>query len=356
MAQDFENPLDVDEDNVYEVEVSVTDEGGNAGVITINVTVIDEIENELVRAIDDPDVETEQDVSVIALIYENDFNIPSEGTLITTNPENGAVTINDNNTPNNPSDDIVTYTPNNGFVGEDTFEYTVCVASDAQNCSTATVTITIALPLQENSNPIAVDDAQEIPNGENVTIDVLENDTDLDNDILTVIEINEEPISLVDSVTLDDGTEISLNNDGTLNINTPLLESQGSIVFNYTVSDGNGGEDDAVVTISVVVEEDESGDLVFYNAVSPEKGFVIENIDTLRSNNLRIYNRWGVLVFEQENYSNDEEDLFKGISAGRVTIAQKNELPVGTYFYVFDYVKSTGESNSKVGHLYLNRI
>ncbi|WP_452219755.1 Ig-like domain-containing protein, partial [Lacinutrix salivirga] len=65
---------------------------------------------------------------------------------ITTPPTNGTVVITDpNNTPNDPSDDVVTYTPNPGYNGTDTFEYTVCDnATPTPNCDTAEVEVSIA--------------------------------------------------------------------------------------------------------------------------------------------------------------------------------------------------------------------
>ncbi len=59
-------------------------------------------------------------------------------------PSNGTVVVNDGGTPDDISDDTITYTPNDGFNGTDTFEYTVCDAMD--NCDTATITVTVGTP------------------------------------------------------------------------------------------------------------------------------------------------------------------------------------------------------------------
>ncbi|WP_234017271.1 Ig-like domain-containing protein [Nostoc sp. 'Lobaria pulmonaria (5183) cyanobiont'] len=42
-----------------------------------------------------------------------------------TNPTNGTLTLNDNNTPDNPGDDFFIYTPNANFNGTDSFTFTV---------------------------------------------------------------------------------------------------------------------------------------------------------------------------------------------------------------------------------------
>lgn len=74
-------------------------------------------------------------------IFSNDSNIPSSGQLTISNPTRGNAVIIDNNTPNNPSDDIVKYTANPNEIGVDNFEYTICTVSG--DCKTETITITI---------------------------------------------------------------------------------------------------------------------------------------------------------------------------------------------------------------------
>jgi gliding motility-associated-like protein len=71
----------------------------------------------------------------------NDNDLPISGTFSATQPMNGSVTVDDNNTPSNPADDIPTYFPNNGYLGTDSFDYTVC--DTIGNCSTSTITILI---------------------------------------------------------------------------------------------------------------------------------------------------------------------------------------------------------------------
>lgn len=75
-------------------------------------------------------------------VLANDENVPTTGTLSVSAPVQGTATVLDpNNTPNNPSDDIVLYTPSIAFVGQDTFQYTICDNSDI--CITETVTVNI---------------------------------------------------------------------------------------------------------------------------------------------------------------------------------------------------------------------
>ncbi|WP_415776851.1 Ig-like domain-containing protein, partial [Flavobacterium gelidilacus] len=79
-------------------------------------------------------------------LFIGDPNVPQYGTLtISTLPTNGTVTITDpNGTPLDPTDDIVTYTPNTNYSGPDSFEYTVCNNNTpTANCDTALVTINV---------------------------------------------------------------------------------------------------------------------------------------------------------------------------------------------------------------------
>src|SRR5690606_7329125 len=84
-------------------------------------------------------VVTNEDESVSIPIFDNDAELPTSGTLSITVPSNGTVNVDDNGTPNDPSDDVVTYTPNADYNGGDGFDYTLC--NTFGDCSTASVTV-----------------------------------------------------------------------------------------------------------------------------------------------------------------------------------------------------------------------
>ena len=113
-----------------------------------------------------------------------------------------------------------------------------------------------------------------------------------------------------------------------------------SFVFNPT--------DYEVVTFGALITED---DLVIYNLFSPNNDgtndtFVIEGIE-LFENTLKIYNRWGNIVYDVENYQND----WNGTSnAGRV-VRRDQKLPAGTYYYTLE-LKESGKATT--GWLYIN--
>ena len=100
-------------------------------------------------------------------------------------------------------------------------------------------------------------------------------------------------------------------------------------------------------------------DLEVYNAVTPNGNgdndvFVIRNIQLYPNNTVTIFNRWGVIVYEVDSYGQNNK-YFKGISEGRSTIRQSEELPIGTYFYSIRYVNSQGLQKTRSGYLYLNK-
>ncbi|WP_298901240.1 Ig-like domain-containing protein [uncultured Psychroserpens sp.] len=96
-------------------------------------------------------VEVSQNNAIEIQVLLNDTNVPNTGTLTAQTPQNGTAQILDpNNTPNNPSDDVILYTPTLDFVGTDTFQYTIC--SDNNNCATGTVTVVVTPTSPVNFN------------------------------------------------------------------------------------------------------------------------------------------------------------------------------------------------------------
>ncbi|OCH24723.1 hypothetical protein A6E12_17040, partial [Aliivibrio fischeri] len=69
--------------------------------------------------------------------------------------------------------------------------------------------------------------------------DLLVNDTDADNDILTIVGVSNPT----------NGT-VSINDDGEIEFK-PSENFSGEVTFDYTISDGNGGTDTATVTINI---------------------------------------------------------------------------------------------------------
>jgi uncharacterized repeat protein (TIGR01451 family)/gliding motility-associated-like protein len=111
-------------------------------------------------------------------------------------------------------------------------------------------------------------------------------------------------------------------------------------------TDINPGNDESSASVDPIC-------LTIYNEFSPDgdgvnETFIIDCLERFPNNKLEVYNRWGNLVYSKRGYQND----WSGTSNGRAVVAQSNELPVGTYYYVLDLGDG---SEPRVGWLYINR-
>ncbi len=134
----------------------------------------------------------------------------------------------------------LSYTPKANFSGSDSFTYKV--SDKTTESAVATVLITIKA---FNDRPTAKDDTATTLEDKKVSsIDVLMNDSDVENDPLKVA-----------SVTQGKNGSVSINGDNTLSY-TPDENFYGDDAFTYTVSDGKGGTDAAAVRVKVEAVND----------------------------------------------------------------------------------------------------
>jgi len=210
-------------------EYTVTDGQGNLSTATVTVTVADPADNQPAMLVDDA-AETDEDTAVVIDVLGNDSDPEGDALTVTdtTEPANGSVVIN--------ADGTVTYTPDAGFTGEDTFEYSV--EDEGGNISTATVTVTVG-DTGPNAPATPVDDMATTDEDTPVVINVLSNDTDPEGDVLTVVDAS-EPVN---------GTVV-INPDGTVTY-TPNAGFSGQDTFEYTVEDAGGSYSTAVVFVQV---------------------------------------------------------------------------------------------------------
>ncbi len=143
-----------------------------------------------------------------------------------TQPDNGTVT---------QSGGILRYTPDDEFVGSDSFEYTISDGRGGE--ATGSVVIDVAFA---NRAPVANPDSATTTAGQAVTVDVLANDFDPDGDPLEVVDVEQwygRP------------AEVTINSDGTV---TFLVSEtcNGRNQFRYTISDPSGATAQANVTVT----------------------------------------------------------------------------------------------------------
>jgi VCBS repeat-containing protein len=172
----------------------------------------------------------------------NDTDIDGDSLTVTTTPvtgpSNGTLLLN--------ADGTFTYTPDADFYGVDSFVYEINDGYGGFAQATATLTVNAV-----NDAPIAVDDTytlnEDTPFSATLgTDDLLVNDIDVDGDTLTV---NTTPLSGPSNGTL------TLNADGSFTY-TPEANFNGADSFVYEVSDGNGTTAQGVVTLTITPVND----------------------------------------------------------------------------------------------------
>ena len=239
------------------------------------------------------------------------------------------------NTPTLDSDGKITV-PNNTPAGTYTIVYQICDKLNSGNCATTTATVVVGTTTPTAPVPVAVDDRATTPLNTPVTINVLGNDT---------------PEGATPNVTTNPANgSVSVNSDGSIEYR-PHTDFAGTDTFVYELCNASG-----CATATVTVEVIKS--IVVYNAISLSSDkndhFHIAGIESYPNNVVRIYNRWGVKVWEAEHYDNIR-NVFKGISNGRVTVEAPNKLPQGTYYYVIEYTDERNQQQSKTGWLYIKK-
>lgn len=182
----------------------------------------------------DDSYQVEEDKSLVIQNHlENDMAVDNAVvTEVNSDSDNATVTLQENGT--------ILYQPNTGFSGEDTFTYTLCDDDETQNCSTATITMTVV----DTGSPSAKDDTEVVEFGDtSVTFDdLLENDDLKDDAVITSVD--------------DSGSNatIKLNDDGTITYQ-PSAGFQGEDTFTYTICDDDAEPTCSTATVTVSIVE-----------------------------------------------------------------------------------------------------
>ena len=248
---------------------------------------------------------------------------------IVINQEDGSITI----APNTPD-------------GVYTYSYTICKIATPNECKTAKGVLKLLPALK------AVDDLDFKP--VNTTKGAVKVGNVLANDEYA----GKNALDHLDKVT----AKIEDNNGG---ISGAYIDEQGNLIipqgtpvgvydleYNLCMEEHPGVCKTAKVRVEVIKDKP----LTIYNGVSADGDghndyFKIDGIEYYPKNNLKIFNRWGVLVYEKDGYSN--EAPFDGHSNGRATISADSKLPQGTYYYILEYEDSDDQSHTEKGWLYL---
>ena len=226
------------------------------------------------------------------------------------------------------------------------YPYTICDKSNPTDCRTA-VAIIVLEPSTLEANP---DDYTSRPiRGTGGQVGSI-----LENDRLKNRPVNSNEVR----ITLEnDGGLTGVTIDGEGQVHVPAHSPVGVYVLTYQICEASNLRNCRSTTIKVRVID--GRELKYYNGISVDGNgendkFVIEGIESYPDNVLRIFNRWGVLVYEKRGYNN-EDDAFVGLSNGRVVISKDTKLPQGTYYYVLEYIDELGAKHRKASWLYIKR-
>ncbi|MEW6982461.1 Ig-like domain-containing protein [Colwelliaceae bacterium 6471] len=217
---------------------TVKDSSGATDTALVEVTVKNvapKAENDLVQ--------TQQSIVVTVDALANDSSQGNHSLTIvsTSNPAHGVVNLDDG---------LITYTPNSGFAGQDSFAY--IVRDSYGDESTAAVAITVV-----NTEPTAVDDVVSTSQNQALEISSLSNDIDAVGDELTISGLSAAENG---SASLEDGIITYIPNNGYSGIDH----------FTYTIVDNYGATSQADISVDVANSDpvaNDDAERVFKNSV-----------------------------------------------------------------------------------------
>ena len=231
---------DADFDGADSIVYQVDDGNGATDTATVDITVaaLEPVNSAPVAASDTSVTDQDVPVDIPVLANDSDPDGDSINVAAVSAPGNGDALLN--------ADESISYTPVAGFSGIDTFEYTI--TDNEGGTATATVEVTVQevvvpVVLAVNTPPVAVDDVAEAVSGSDASISVLDNDTDIDGDLLTLS---------LDANALPSNGVVSVSPDGQVIVYTSIEGFVGVDAFSYVIDDNNGGIDVGDVVVSVI--------------------------------------------------------------------------------------------------------
>jgi gliding motility-associated-like protein len=332
-------------DGTYTIEYTICEVANtdNCDTATVTIQVGPDMDNPI-DAVDDA-YTTDTGVSGVipdSNVLSNDtLNgevIFAEDVVLTSNPTD-ELTINE--------DGSISIAPGTAD-GTYTIEYTICEVANSDNCDTATVTIQVG-PDMENVID-AVDDAYTTDTNNTGLIpgsNVFANDT-----------LNGDPVASTDVVLTSTPTAVlTINGDGSVSVAAGTAD--GTYTIEYTICEAANADNCDTATVTVIVEEGDGDEKIEVNQlVTPNSDgkndfLFIRGVRNANNNTLKIFNRWGVPVYEGKGYNN-QNNVFDGRSKGRSTVTGNNYLPAGVYYYIFNY-ENKQQNITDSGYIYVSK-
>ena len=198
-----------------------------------------------------------EDGSVVLTPLNGDSDI--DGDTLSISSINGTVLILgtaqsiavDNGVVTTDTNGVITFTPNTNFNGSVSFPYTISDGKGGSATATETITVTAV-----NDDPIAVNDSYTVNEDESIALNPLKGDSDIDGDTLSITSINGTVLTpgIAQLISVPNGS-VSIDSNGGISFK-PEANFNGQVEFDYTISDGKGGTATATETITVTAVND----------------------------------------------------------------------------------------------------
>ena len=280
-SYDYTPPVDFVGEDTF--TYTVTDEAGNVSDAEVSIEVRDLNQtdptdpatfNNAPPVATDDEFSSFADTPLMSGVLSNDSD-PDGDVVAIADPATGdqatgpqTITTDQGGTVTLNQDGTFEYTPPAGFIGEDSFDYTIVDPSGATDTATVTLNIDADSDPDANDDPEAGDDLAISPAGEPATTNLLDNDTD-PNDPTgmnppTITDVNGEDPTMGPIDILDENGDLA----GTLEVDpvtgettfTPEPDFVGTVQVPYTIEDGMGGTDTATLTLQVTDPAPEAQD------------------------------------------------------------------------------------------------
>lgn len=306
----------------------------NVGICDTIVILIDVLpQNDLPNAINDSDT-TGLNIPIMLNILANDSDPDNEDISIYTlgSPVHGTVSFD--------ADLNIIYTPADGFVGVDSFQYVIIDPLGWTDVATVTILVTDGSVINTEIN--AVDDNAIVQVGTIFDLTILSND---------IYEIS-SPIGISLADLPKNGTAVLGSDEITY---TPDTGFTGYDTLSYIICQ-SGQCDTAQVFIHVIFDNSEQDNCLplFAQGFSPNDDglndlWLIAGIaECNASSRLLIFNRWGDIIYQANNYDNSRA------WNGKINNIN-SDAPDGTYFFVLTITNVEATEKSFSGSVELRR-
>ncbi|KOY52684.1 Ig-like domain-containing protein [Polaribacter dokdonensis] len=245
---------------------TITDDSGDTATADVTITITEiATNNGIPTAVEDAITVNQNSLeNTIDVLVNDDYGTDgpndthpltfANGSMVNASAKGGILTIGDNGTPNDLSDDVILYSPNVDFSGEDTFDYRITDASGDAAIGTVTITVTGSASV---AVPTANDDVVNVNANLTATeINVLINDDfGLDGAIDNGLTMTNG--TLFSATT--NGALINVDNKGTEDtsddviVYQPAANFEGIDTFSYSITDKTGDASTATVTVTVAI-------------------------------------------------------------------------------------------------------